>query len=91
MSSSAGRPGRRALDVLAFVVRFKEEHCGDSPSMAEIAAGVGLASKSTVFLHLAALEDHGLITRPSRGDARRIAVAGGVWRWQRLPAEQCDR
>ena len=91
MSSSRDlRPGRRALDVLAFVVRFKVEHCGDSPSLEEIAAWVGVVSRSTVFMHLQSLERHGLITRP-RGDARRIAVAGGVWRWQRLPAEQCDR
>ena len=79
MSSSAGRPGRRALDVLAFVVRFKEEHCGDSPSMAEIAAGVGLASRSTVFVHLEALERAGLIARPAGGDARRIGIPGAVW------------
>lgn len=38
----AQRPGRRALDVLAFVVEFKTAHCGDSPSLEEIAAGVGI-------------------------------------------------
>ena len=41
-SSQQLRPGRRALDVLAFVVRFKAEHCGDSLSLEEIAAGVGV-------------------------------------------------
>lgn len=72
------RPGRRALDVLAFVVRFKAEHCGDSPSLEEIAAGVGVVSRSTVFMHLQSLERHGLIVRP-RGDARRIGIPGAVW------------
>ena len=84
MSSSQGlhpqRPGRRALDVLAFVVDFKTGHCGDSPSLEEIAAGVGLASRSTVLVHLRALERHGLITRPAGArDARRIGIPGAVW------------
>lgn len=78
MSSSAGKPGRRALDVLAFVVKFKQEHCGDSPTMEEIAAGVGVASRSTVLVHLGALERHGLIER-ARKDARRIGIPGAVW------------
>lgn len=77
-SSQQLRPGRRALDVLAFVVRFKVEHCGDSPSLEEIAAGVGVVSRSTVFMHLQSLERHGLIVRP-RGDARRIGIPGAVW------------
>ena len=72
-------PGRRALDVLAFIIRFKQEQCGDSPTMAEIAAGLGLASKSTVSVHLAALERYGLIARPSARDARRIGIPGAVW------------
>jgi SOS-response transcriptional repressor LexA len=72
-------PGRRALDVLAFVVKFKAAHCGDSPSLEEIAAGVGVASRSTVLVHLAALERHGLITRPAARDARRIGIPGAVW------------
>lgn len=73
------RPGRRALDVLTFVVKFKTAHCGDSPSLEEIAAGVGVASKSTVLVHLAALERHGLITRAGGRDARRIGIPGAVW------------
>ena len=72
-------PGRRALDVLAFVVDFKAGHCGDSPSLQEIAAGVGVASPSTVLVHLRSLERHGLITRPAGQDARRIGIPGAVW------------
>ncbi len=83
MSSSqqlhSRQPGRRALDVLAFVVDFKTGHCGDSPSLEEIAAGVGLASRSTVLVQLRALERHGLITRPAGQDARRIGIPGAVW------------
>lgn len=82
MSRSQGtrrHPGRRALAVLDFVIRFKEQHCGDSPSLEEIAAGLGLASRSTVLVHLLALERHGLITRSSRGDARRIGIPGATW------------
>ena len=75
------RPPRRALDVLDFICRFKAKSGGDSPSLEEIAAGVGLASRSTVHQHLLTLERHGLIWRPGR-DARRIAVVGGEWRLQ---------
>ena len=89
MSSSAGKPGRRALDVLAFVVKFKQEHCGDSPTMEEIAAGVGVVSRSTVFMHLQSLERHGLITRP-RGDARRIGIPGAVWTPPQTQLERKD-
>ncbi len=84
------RPGRRALDVLTFVVKFKTAHCGDSPSLEEIAAGVGVASKSTVLVHLAALERHGLITRAGARDARRIGIPGATWSPPQTQLERKD-
>ena len=84
------RPGRRALDVLAFVVKFKTDHCGDSPSLEEIAAGVGVASRSTVLVHLTALERHGLITRPAQSNAPRIGIPGAVWMPPQTQLERKD-
>ena len=71
--------GWRPMEVFHFICRFKTASGGDSPSLEEIAAGVGLASRSTALAHLRTLERHGLIQRGER-DARRIAVVGGEWR-----------
>ena len=66
--------------VYRFVVRFKVMYAGDSPTRREIAAGVGLASVSTVHPHLNALERAGRIRRPKRGKARMIEIPGAYWR-----------
>ena len=53
---------RRQRDVLQFIETFIEEQ-GHSPSLAEIARGVGLKSIATVHQHLKNLERKELITR----------------------------
>ncbi|MCA9868724.1 MAG: hypothetical protein KC410_19705 [Anaerolineales bacterium] len=62
-----------------FIVRYKRQHAGDSPSRREIQAGVGLPSVSMVQHHLEALEALGRIERPKRGKARMIAIPGARW------------
>lgn len=69
-----------AESMYRFIVRFKTMHAGDSPSRREIMAGVGVATLSMVQHHLEALEAAGLIERPKRGAARRIAIPGAIWR-----------
>lgn len=67
-----------------YIIRFKRLHAGDSPSRREIQAAVGIPSMSMVQRHLESLERAGLIIRPRRGDARRIAIPGAEWRFDEV-------
>lgn len=73
---------RRQADLLAFIKAHTEKH-GISPSFYEMAAGIGTASKSTVFRLIEGLEERGSIKRfPNR--ARAIEI---VEREPTLPAD----
>ncbi len=65
--------------VMAFIVNHKQAHDGNSPSLDEVMAGVGLSSKSVARYHLIKLEQLGLIRMPNKKDARGIQVIGGHW------------
>ncbi|WP_072370979.1 transcriptional repressor LexA [Thermophilibacter mediterraneus] len=60
-----GKLGKRQLAIYDFIKTYSEEH-GYPPSVREIGAAVGLASPSTVHMHLKVLEEHGLIKRDSK-------------------------
>ena len=81
MSSSQGLHPT-AERMYRYIVRFKMMNAGDSPTRREIAAGVGLASVAVVQYHLGRLEKAGLITRPKRGQARRIGIPGASWQFE---------
>ncbi len=66
---------RRA--VYQAIIRWKEQHGGDSPTVDELRAATGLRSKATVAYHLRGLEAAGLIRR-ARGRGG-IDVVGGAW------------
>lgn len=51
------------------------KHCEQSPTMREIADHVGISNPSSVSRDLAALEDLGLISRPSGAYQRRRTIA----------------
>lgn len=53
---------KRQEQIYAFICSYTSEH-GYPPSVREIGAAVGLASPSTVHMHLKALEQAGLISR----------------------------
>lgn len=57
--------GRRQLEIYDFIRSYSDEH-GYPPSVREIGAAVGLASPSTVHMHLKVLEKQGLIKRDSK-------------------------
>ena len=57
--------GKRQLAIYDFIRTYTDEH-GYPPSVREIGAAVGLASPSTVHLHLKVLEERGLIKRDSK-------------------------
>lgn len=70
---------QRQEAILRFIIRYKTDNGGDSPSYREIMRAVGLASQSIVHYNLGRLEARGLITRGGLGESRRIAVTGGRW------------
>jgi repressor LexA len=51
---------------LRFIAKYLEEHGGISPSLDEIAAGIGITSKGSVHRYLDLLEADGLIRRAKR-------------------------
>ena len=69
-----GKLGKRQLAIYDFIKSYSDEH-GYPPSVREIGAAVGLASPSTVHMHLKALESQGLIKRDSK-TPRTIEVMG---------------
>lgn len=70
-----GRLGKRQLAIYDFIKSYSGEH-GYPPSVREIGAAVGLASPSTVHMHLKVLEEQGLIRRDSK-KPRTIEVVSG--------------
>ena len=71
----------RQKAILAFIIRFKRDSGGDSPTIREIGRAVGITSSAVVAHHMDALEERGLITRPD-GKARRITIPGGKWTYE---------
>lgn len=69
-----GKLGKRQVAIYDFIRAYSEEH-GYPPSVREIGAAVGLASPSTVHMHLKVLEERGLIKRDSK-KPRTIEVVG---------------
>lgn len=71
---AADRPpiGGRLRRVLDFLVEFTDEH-GYPPSMAQVGAGVGLTSTSSVAHNLEVLESRGYIKRDP-GRPRAITI-----------------
>lgn len=65
-------------DIFDFIVKFKRENDGNSPTVREIALRCDVSSTSVVNHHLQKLEQVGLISR-SPESARAIRVTGGRW------------
>lgn len=79
---TAARLHPTAESVYRYIIRFKRQHGGDSPSRREIGAGVGIPTTSMVHYYLMALERAGRIrmARPG-GKARMIMIPGAEWRF----------
>lgn len=69
-----GKLGKRQIAIYDFIRSYTGEH-GYPPSVREIGSAVGLASPSTVHMHLKVLEEQGLIRRDSK-KPRTIEVMG---------------
>ena len=59
---SRGKLSKRQRAIYDFICTYTDEH-GYPPSVREIGSAVGLASPSTVHMHLKVLEEMGLISR----------------------------
>ncbi len=59
---ATGKLSKRQMAIYEYICSYSDEH-GYPPSVREIGAAVGLASPSTVHMHLKALEQKGLINR----------------------------
>lgn len=65
--------------VYDFIVAFKQDHDGVSPSVLEIGGACGITSTSTTRFVLNGLERLGLIECEYAGKSRMIKVVGGRW------------
>lgn len=65
--------------VYQFIIAYKGECDGNSPTLREIAAGIGLASVSDLPARLRRLEQVGLVWLTGNGPSQRICVTGGKW------------
>lgn len=68
----------RVQDVYNFIVEYKRNHRGRSPSYDEISEGVGLSSKSYIGTYLSSLEKEGKIIVLEGG--RGIDVPNSEWK-----------
>lgn len=71
------RVNRDAL--LRYLIQFKTENNGDSPTFSEIMAALKISSKSVVRYNLHCLARDGAITLPGQKRSRRIGIVGGRW------------
>ena len=67
-----------AQAIYRFILRFKQEYAGESPTRREIAEALDI-SISVVHHHLARLDLAGLIVLPQEGKSRMIGIPGAVW------------
>ena len=70
----------RAKAILEFVIAYKREHDGISPTIREIQDFTGIRSTSLVKFYLGYLEEGGKIRMLGDNRSRGIMVTGGAWR-----------
>jgi repressor LexA len=76
MTTAPAAPGPltpRQAEVLAYLYETTRDR-GVQPSCAEVAARFGLANRTGVECHLAALERKGWLLRPGRGRGRAFVL-----------------
>jgi hypothetical protein len=76
----------KEAEILRFVIDYKVEHCGQSPSLREICKGAGVSSTSVVLFNLSNLADIGYIRMTGDGNTRGIFLLGESY----LPPQTID-
>ena len=69
----------RQRNIFEFIVDFKSNNDGNSPTIREIVEGCGISSTSVVNYNLLKLAEFGIIGLSSSGAARKISIPGGRW------------
>ena len=69
----------RSRNVYDFIVAFKQDNDGVSPSVSEIGAACDINSTSVTRYHLDCLVRLGMIECEYAGKSRMIKVVGGRW------------
>jgi len=69
----------RLNEVLNYIIGFKRNHDGCSPSIRQIVASTVYSSTSSVHYALERLEKQKKITLTHTGESRQIMVIGGKW------------
>ena len=64
----------KAMMVYAYIVQYKQEHDGNSPTYRQIAAGLGYSSVSVIQHYLNMLSKAGLVKMENND-----LVVGGKW------------
>ena len=59
--------------ILAFIISYQDEH-GFSPSMREIANGIGIASAGCVHKHISSLKEEGVLQETGSSTSRALVV-----------------
>jgi SOS-response transcriptional repressor LexA len=67
--------------IFDWIVKYKREHDGNSPSLREMMRACGIVSTSTMTSRIDEMEAQGLIALAGRGKSRCIVVIGGEWRF----------
>ena len=67
------------IEVYKFIIRFKQSHNGNSPSMLEIEKGTCASSRSHVHYVLKKLEDAGYLKMGENQRSRGIQIPGTEW------------
>ena len=75
--------------ILSFIVAFQKEH-GFSPTIREIADGIGYASVGCVHRHIQCLKENGLLREMNNPTPRALVVNSGVNSGLSPDHDQCD-
>lgn len=77
----------RAIRIFKFIIAYKRNHDGNSPTIREIGRACGVSSTSMVRFYLDALTLAGKIEMAGGpGSSRSILVKGGKWVYSRQTA-----
>lgn len=69
----------KSNEVYEFILKFKAEHDGNSPSFKDINQACGFKSVSTTSYYIDQLVERGLIKCEYEHKSRMIEVVGGQW------------
>ena len=69
-----------ALEIFEFIVEYKKEHDGNSPTYHEIVAGTSILSTNTAWYYVQKLLKVGLMKMVDG----KLCAAGGEWNYDKL-------